>query len=954
MRIKLPKITKGEGNTCNIDWNDLRIDIPEDCSYELLLEISNDKQTNGDNVIISKGYQYYMANISNWSIGNQIRLAITKPAAPADLEIQVKEIQTDSNGEEVKTRILDSKFLPYVRDNVVVSFFPRVNLTAAADYTSNLVFEFHCSSVYWNSSSLKVNVFTPSLKLHKYNINNIAEIENQVINYPYFSGSEAGEAKAVLSCIIKNSSGEIIDINGNTDESLEYTKQAIAYFPYDASSIEPLWTKTYLEEKLSLYGTAILFRENKTPLTFPWDNLTFNKNLDIDRYRLSPYIQDGEGNKHLLYYNKEGNTQLNSYYSPEDTDDTGYYINNFQRNINVSYGFPLPVNLANKQKGVVKTWSGKIADKFASGSGTSDDPYIISTPEELAKAILRDWETRMYLWAEEQELDLSYDTLYQRWKDSYSTFTTQIYYEVDSNVYAFNMNCIKGIEMNSSPQDVRDICLNIPSWWPEDQLPSDILNFDIQTVWRQFIGKYAYYVPATGFAGNLNGNGIIIYNLASINSSSCGLIPSVTGEATIKNIIVKNCFFGGTNYGIGFAVGGMVGAHYNFTIGGKRTIEINHCAVLGSVLTTFTNNGEGIAATILGNARYSEFNIDHCISANNYCCGMNGDDSGSFVYSIGGVVGAYQRGNSTYITLDYILMLNNSFTPKGNYETSDLNYQGWIVANDGAGHAAWDKNGDPVIVKLKSGQVIIADETQIILPENNSEAFDEDGELKELRDENGKLTYYYRYAVTFQYGVDGEEDYRYEKAHIESSYLPTDLQNKYLKIIPKNNHMGYWPSTKLSLSHCQTNINGQWETEDFLDENPRNKFYNNDYYIKYYPQWDINWFTSSRIYNFSSINQKYTIDTGVVPLSETYTQAHEGDVVWLEVSPIYNENIINESANQHSQLIHLTRNTTVYIKPPSSYKYKPYKIFIRQEDGSYVQAYRIYVKDSDGNYHETI
>ena len=58
---------------------------------------------------------------------------------------------------------------------------------------------------------------------------------------------------------------------------------------------------------------------------------------------------------------------------------------NFPTSWAVTAGYPAPTGVAASAEGVVgEPWSGAIATKYASGTGTEADPYIIETPEQLA------------------------------------------------------------------------------------------------------------------------------------------------------------------------------------------------------------------------------------------------------------------------------------------------------------------------------------------------------------------------------------------------------------------------------------------------------------------------------------------------------------------------------------------------------------------------------------------
>ncbi|MBQ6718296.1 MAG: hypothetical protein IJN22_05305 [Clostridia bacterium] len=65
----------------------------------------------------------------------------------------------------------------------------------------------------------------------------------------------------------------------------------------------------------------------------------------------------------------------------------------------------------------------------------------------------------------------------------------------------------------------------------------------------RWITNYNYNTPtALAFYGNFDGNGVTVYGLYGINGAD-SLFGAVMAPAVVKNITVRNCYIGGTNYG---------------------------------------------------------------------------------------------------------------------------------------------------------------------------------------------------------------------------------------------------------------------------------------------------------------------------------------------------------------------------------------------------------------------
>ena len=159
-------------------------------------------------------------------------------------------------------------------------------------------------------------------------------------------------------------------------------------------------------------------------------------------------------------------------------------------------------------------WSGWYDSTYESGDGTKDNPYIISSAEELANLCRYGCDAN-------------------------------VYYKVADDIKAFDMNTVSGVDLtvdDITAQEVKD------------------------SVNDKILGKVWFCDAA--FKGNFDGNGVTIYGLyagqayynqASFESGSkagcsrAGLFPIIDAKtAVIKNITIKNSYFKGDPAGAVF------------------------------------------------------------------------------------------------------------------------------------------------------------------------------------------------------------------------------------------------------------------------------------------------------------------------------------------------------------------------------------------------------------------
>ena len=195
------------------------------------------------------------------------------------------------------------------------------------------------------------------------------------------------------------------------------------------------------------------------------------------------------------------------------------------------------------------------------GDGTKDNPYIITSAEELAN-------------------------LCRYGSDA------NVYYKVDDSIKAFDMNN-SGIDLSGD---------DVTAEYVKQQLADVICG----KVWA----------CDAAFKGNFDGNGVEIYGLragpayysqASFESGSKagyqygGLFGQVDAStASIKNVKIKNSYF----------IGESAGAIFGYTAKTNGSVKIDNCAVVNCHIESTSNSGND-AGAIGGKC---DFNPDENIS----------------------------------------------------------------------------------------------------------------------------------------------------------------------------------------------------------------------------------------------------------------------------------------------------------------------------------------------------
>ncbi len=227
------------------------------------------------------------------------------------------------------------------------------------------------------------------------------------------------------------------------------------------------------------------------------------------------------------------------------------------------------------------------------GDGTQENPYIISTAEQLASVTVA------------------------RIKDANGATvdTAGLYFKVADHIDAFYMNGGKEIANLKSAAEVKAYFEATPgaAWWVDGN-----------------------------FKGNFDGNGATVYGLYATKENA-GLFQNLGAGSVIKNIAVKNSYFSASSGNAG-AIAGQV-QWYNGIGDGTHTFE--NCISQNNYFAA-----TGSAGAIIGHGRENQLIINNCLAADNEFAGeaylignsWNNNNSISNTIVIGGLV--YGNNNS--------------------------------------------------------------------------------------------------------------------------------------------------------------------------------------------------------------------------------------------------------------------------------------------------------------------
>ncbi len=178
---------------------------------------------------------------------------------------------------------------------------------------------------------------------------------------------------------------------------------------------------------------------------------------------------------------------------------------------------------------------------------------------------------------------------------------------------------------------------------------------------------------SVAFQGNLDGNGLIVYNLNGGKGSdftgwSTALFPRVAGTVSIQKLSVRASYFSAANFSAG-----IVG-----TTNGAQGISaiLSNCEVANCYMGTTATNGSGVAAAFIGRVGNSQSGISNSYAHGNIISGSKGSyalvgnqggyaspsnvdftniistDTASGVWQLDSTAGTKPKFTSVYVTYD--------------------------------------------------------------------------------------------------------------------------------------------------------------------------------------------------------------------------------------------------------------------------------------------------------------
>ncbi len=218
--------------------------------------------------------------------------------------------------------------------------------------------------------------------------------------------------------------------------------------------------------------------------------------------------------------------------------------------LSVFTGVSIDANAFTATRTLTDTWDGTYDYEFAvnnQGDGTVDNPYIITTAEQLAAILVPGI------------IDENGDPINTAGK----------YFKIADGIKAFYMNGGSELAAATSVAEVTE--------YFEETNPN------------------ANYTPNNSnncFAGTFDGNGIVIYGLRGDVKSS-GLFPYVAGDVTIKNVALRNSYISGSWF-----TGGLVGsANGNLAC---TSVTIKNCEVSNNRIAQTGANADRTASGLIG------------------------------------------------------------------------------------------------------------------------------------------------------------------------------------------------------------------------------------------------------------------------------------------------------------------------------------------------------------------
>ena len=287
----------------------------------------------------------------------------------------------------------------------------------------------------------------------------------------------------------------------------------------------------------------------------------------------------------------------------------------------------------------VEVWDGTTATKYAGGSGTKADPYLIENGAQLLKMVKE------------------------------STANTSDASSVTNNYFKI----VKDIYLN--PVTAKDmVAPTVDAWTAKGY-----------TIWD---AGYRW-AQNTGFCGNIDGDGHTIYGLYVESGCYSGFLANVVGNATVTNLHFKNAFVRGASNGCSPAV--IIGAvNGNSTV--RSTATVTNCTVdNGYVFSDHTGSWRN-GIVVGGGINEGKITVSNCAVTNSRGVITNTSTEKRTAAFIGNT-------NYTKTHLIENCFTDSSMHPvtdattEANYNTIHDN-KNYVNVYTSAAQPSWDTNGD--------------------------------------------------------------------------------------------------------------------------------------------------------------------------------------------------------------------------------------------------------------------
>ena len=220
--------------------------------------------------------------------------------------------------------------------------------------------------------------------------------------------------------------------------------------------------------------------------------------------------------------------------------------------------------------GIVATWDGTVAAGFASGSGTKENPYIISTAAEFAYMVK------------------------DKLVENAATITVDKYFKVADGISAFVMQ---------KPEYASAIMALGSAADTKAYFEANAANM---LKWPN------YGWEGSSFCGHFDGNGATVYGLYQTSTNNAGLFSSVDAGAVIQNIGVQNSYL--TSSATNYQVAAIAPVSNSSGYGAKQEgiVWVNGCTVANNYMYNACTSWER-SGVIAGGFSNDIIMIDNCL-----------------------------------------------------------------------------------------------------------------------------------------------------------------------------------------------------------------------------------------------------------------------------------------------------------------------------------------------------